>query len=88
MRTPRRETLRSQFLLPAGLLVVAAMTSLTMFFLAGAAGASGHSDTSQVTVNPTHVVTTPACGTVNVKGVTGSRAQRRQPVPQQQHESA
>ena len=71
MRTPRRETLRSQFLLPAGLLVVAAMTSLTMFFLAGAAGASGHSDTSQVTVNPTHVVTR-ACGTVNVKGVTGS----------------
>ncbi len=70
-RTPHRGTLRSQFLLPAGLLAVAAMTSLAMFFPATDAGASGHSDAAQVSTTATHV-TTRSCGTVNVKGVTGA----------------
>ncbi len=47
------------------------MASLAMFFPGTEAAASGHSDASQVTVNPSQV-TTRACGTVNVKGVTGS----------------
>ena len=69
VRTPRKRTFRSQFLLPAGLLSVAALASLAMFFPGTDAGASGHADASQVAVNPTHV-TTKSCGTVNVKGVT------------------
>ena len=52
-RTPHRGTLRSQFLLPAGLLAVAAMTSLAMFFPATDAGASGHSDAAQVSTTAT-----------------------------------
>jgi ubiquinol-cytochrome c reductase cytochrome c subunit len=55
--------------LPAGLLAVAAMASLAMF-IPGAA-ASGHSDSSSLSSSPT-LVTTRACGTVSVKGVTGS----------------
>jgi cytochrome c553 len=66
-----KRTFRSQFLLPAGLLSVAALASLAMFFPGTYAGASGHSDAAQVSTNPTHV-TTRSCGTVNVKGVTGS----------------
>ncbi|MGO9853680.1 MAG: c-type cytochrome [Acidimicrobiales bacterium] len=69
--TPRRGALRSQLLLPAGLLAVAAMAALAMFFPATDAGASGHSDAARVSTTATHV-TTRSCGTVNVKGVTGS----------------
>ena len=57
MRAPLKRTLRSRFLLPAGLLAVAAMASLAMFFPGTAAGASGHSDAAQVTINPTQVTT-------------------------------
>jgi ubiquinol-cytochrome c reductase cytochrome c subunit len=62
---------RTGILLPAGLLAVAAMASFAMLIPGADAGAAGRSDASQVTVNPSHV-TTRACGTVNVKGVTGS----------------
>jgi len=47
------------------------MATLAVFFPGTGAGASGHSDSSQVTLNPSQV-TTKACGTVNVKGVTTS----------------
>ena len=42
-----------------------------MFFPGTDASASGHADAAQVSVNPSQV-TTRSCGTVNVKGVTGS----------------
>jgi ubiquinol-cytochrome c reductase cytochrome c subunit len=42
-----------------------------MFFPGTNAGANGHADASQVSINPTHV-TTRSCGTVNVKGVTNA----------------
>jgi ubiquinol-cytochrome c reductase cytochrome c subunit len=71
VRVPLRKTITSRFLLPAGLLSVAGLASLAMFFPGTTAGASGHADASQVSVNPTHV-TTRSCGTVNVKGVTGT----------------
>ena len=45
------------------------MASLAVFFPGTDAGAAGHTDASQVAVNPSQV-TTRACGTVNVKGVT------------------
>ena len=48
---------------------MAALASLAMFFPGTDAGASGHADAAQVSINPTHV-TTRSCGTVNVKGVT------------------
>ena len=68
---PRRALWRTQFLLPAGLLAVAAMASLAMFFPGAAASAAGHADSSQVTLNPSQV-TTRSCGAVNIKGVTAS----------------
>ncbi len=71
MRTPHTGTFRTGFLLPAGLLAVAAMASLAMFFPGTDAGASGHSDAAQVSTTPTRV-TTRSCGTVNVKGVTAT----------------
>jgi ubiquinol-cytochrome c reductase cytochrome c subunit len=61
----------SRFLLPAGLLGVATLASLAMIFPGATASASGHADASQVSINPSHV-TTRACGTVNVKGVTNA----------------
>ncbi|HEX4162429.1 MAG TPA: c-type cytochrome, partial [Acidimicrobiales bacterium] len=51
-------------LLPAGLLSVAAMASLAVFFPGTGAGASGHADASQVSTNILK-----ACGSVNTKGV-------------------
>lgn len=71
MRAPLKRTVKSRFLLPAGLLSVAALASLAMFFPGTLAGASGHSDAAQVTITPGQV-TTRACGTVNIKGVTSS----------------
>jgi ubiquinol-cytochrome c reductase cytochrome c subunit len=71
VRASLKKTLTSRFLLPAGLLSVAGMASLAMFFPGTNAGASGHDDAAQVSINPTHV-TTRACGTVNVKGVTNA----------------
>ena len=58
-------------MLPLGLLSVAALASLAMFFPGTGASASGHADTARVSVNPGQV-TTRSCGTLNVKGVTGS----------------
>ena len=71
MRPPPKGTVKSRFLLPAGLLSVAALASLAMFFPGALAGASGHSDAAQVSITPGEV-TTHACGTVNVKGVTAA----------------
>jgi ubiquinol-cytochrome c reductase cytochrome c subunit len=71
VRAPIKRTVGSRFLLPVGLLSVAALASLAMFFPGALAGASGHSDAAQVSITPGEV-TTHACGTVNVKGVTNS----------------
>ena len=72
MRAPQKGTFRTKFLLPGGLLAVATLASLAMFFPGTDAGASGHADTAQVPPIPTKHVTTRSCGTVNIKGVTGS----------------
>jgi ubiquinol-cytochrome c reductase cytochrome c subunit len=70
-RAALKKTLTGRFLLPAGLLSVAGLASLAMFFPGTNAAASGHADASEVSVNPTHV-TTRSCGTINVKGVTNA----------------
>jgi ubiquinol-cytochrome c reductase cytochrome c subunit len=67
VRAPLKGKFRTQFLLPAGLLSVAAMASLAVFFPGTGAGASGHADASQVSTNARDVLK--ACGTVNTKGV-------------------
>ncbi len=69
MRAPLKRTVTSRFLLPAGLLSVAGLASLAMFFPGTNAAASSHADATHVSINPSRV-TTRACGTVNVKGVT------------------
>lgn len=66
VRAQLKKTLGSRFLLPAGLLGVAAMASLAVFFPGAGAGASGHADASQVSTNAKDVL---ACGTLNTKGV-------------------
>jgi ubiquinol-cytochrome c reductase cytochrome c subunit len=72
VRPPRKGTFRTTFLLPGGLLAVATLASLAMFFPGTDAGASGHADTAQVPFIPNQHVTTRSCGTLNLKGVTGS----------------
>ena len=72
MRAPQKGTFRTRFLLPGGLLAVATLASLAMFFPGTDAGASGRADTAQVPAIPSKHVTTRSCGTVNVKGVTGT----------------
>jgi ubiquinol-cytochrome c reductase cytochrome c subunit len=67
VRAPLKRKLFRQFLLPAGLLTVAAMASLAVFFPGTGAGASGHADASQVSTNAKAVLK--ACGSVNTKGV-------------------
>jgi len=67
MGAPLTRKFRTQFLLPAGLLAVAAMASLAVFFPGTGAGASGHTDASQVSTNAKQLLK--ACGTVNTKGV-------------------
>jgi ubiquinol-cytochrome c reductase cytochrome c subunit len=67
VRAPLRGKFRTQFLLPAGFLSVAAMASLAVFFPGTGAGASGHADASQVSTNAKDVLK--ACGPVNTKGV-------------------
>jgi len=69
VRAQTTRTFRTKVLLPGGLLAVAAMASLAM--LIPGAAAAGHSDSSSVDISPDQV-TTKACGTVSVKGVTGS----------------
>jgi ubiquinol-cytochrome c reductase cytochrome c subunit len=66
VRADTRGTFRTTFLLPAGLLGVVALASFALFVPASPVGASGKEDASQVST--THV-STKACGTVNVKGV-------------------
>jgi len=67
VRTPRPRALRTQVLLPAGLLAVVAMASFALL-LPGAAGASGHADATKVSTNPARAVLK-ACGPVNTRGV-------------------
>lgn len=67
VRAPLKRKLSTQFLLPAGLLTVAAMASLAVFIPGAGAGASGHADASQVSTNAKAVLK--ACGPVNTKGV-------------------
>ena len=67
MRAPHKRTFRTQYLLPAGLLGVAALSSLAAFFPGTLAGASGHADASQVSTNAKGVLK--GCGSVNTKGV-------------------
>jgi ubiquinol-cytochrome c reductase cytochrome c subunit len=67
VRAQTSGTFRTRFLLPGGLLAVATLASLAMFFPGTEAGASGHSDASRVATHGTHP--TKPCGTVNVKGV-------------------
>ena len=73
MRSLRR------YLLPALLLGVAALASLAVFIPGDGVGASGRADTSQVVIVNGTQVTTRACGTVGVKGVTASRANAGNP---------
>jgi ubiquinol-cytochrome c reductase cytochrome c subunit len=68
VRVPHQASFRRQFLLPGGLLAIAAIACLSMFFPGASAGASGRADSAKVTTHPTHV-STESCGTVNVKGV-------------------
>jgi ubiquinol-cytochrome c reductase cytochrome c subunit len=67
VRAPLKGKFRTQFLLPAGLLSVAAMASLAVFFPGTGAGASGHADASQVSTNARDILK--ACGPLNTKGV-------------------
>jgi ubiquinol-cytochrome c reductase cytochrome c subunit len=67
VRAPLTRKFRTKFLLPAGLLTVAAMASLAMFFPGTGAGASGHADASQVSTNAKQILK--QCGTINTKGV-------------------
>jgi ubiquinol-cytochrome c reductase cytochrome c subunit len=67
VRAPFKGKFRTQILLPAGLLSVAAMASLAVFFPGTGAGASGHADASQVSTNAKDVLK--ACGTLNTMGV-------------------
>src|ERR1700735_1609246 len=71
VRAPLRKTMSSRFLLPAGLLGVATLCALRCIFTGTPANASGHADANQVSITPSHV-TTHACGTVNIKGVTNA----------------
>jgi ubiquinol-cytochrome c reductase cytochrome c subunit len=66
VRAQRRGTIRTKFLLPAGLLGIAALSTFALFVPATSAGASGKADATHVST--THV-DTKACGTVNLKGV-------------------
>jgi ubiquinol-cytochrome c reductase cytochrome c subunit len=65
VRAPLQKRFRTQFLLPAGLLAVAAMASLAVFFPGTGAGASGHNDS--VSTNAKQILK--ACGPLNTKGV-------------------
>ena len=65
-RTRARRRLRTQFLLPGGLLAVAALGTLALVFPGASAQASTTAKASAVTNS------VKACGTVNLKGVTSS----------------
>ena len=59
-----RRTLRSQFLLPGGLLAIAALGALALLFPGAVAQASSASKTTNLSAS------VKACGSVNLKGVT------------------
>jgi ubiquinol-cytochrome c reductase cytochrome c subunit len=63
MSAPRRRTLRTQFLLPGGLLAIAALGALALFF--PGADASAQTRGSRVSTN----ASARSCGVVNTKGV-------------------
>jgi ubiquinol-cytochrome c reductase cytochrome c subunit len=65
-----RRASRARFVLPGGLLAIAALSAIALFF-PGAAGAQ--SKASRVSSGPSGTHTTKACGTVNIKGVSGIR---------------
>jgi ubiquinol-cytochrome c reductase cytochrome c subunit len=65
-RTHTRRRLRTQFLLPGGLLAVAALGTLALVFPGASAQASTTAKASTVSSS------VKACGTVNLKGVTSS----------------
>jgi ubiquinol-cytochrome c reductase cytochrome c subunit len=65
-----RRVSRVRFVLPGGLLAIAALSAIALFF-PGAAGAQ--SKASRVSTGPNGTHTTKACGTVNIKGVSGIR---------------
>jgi ubiquinol-cytochrome c reductase cytochrome c subunit len=67
VRTPLARTVRNRFLMPAGLLAVAALSSFAMFVPATSAGASGRSDATKLTNVPANIAK--SCGPVNTKGV-------------------
>ena len=68
MRAPHPRTFRTQILLPAGLLAVAALASFAMFLPGADAGASGHADATIVSTNAAKALVK-ACGPVNTRGV-------------------
>jgi ubiquinol-cytochrome c reductase cytochrome c subunit len=67
VRAPLTRTVRDKILLPAGLLVVATLSSFALFVPATSAGASGHADATKLSSVPAHVAK--SCGPVNTKGV-------------------
>ena len=64
MTAPRRHTLRSHVFLPGGLLAIAALGALALFFPGATAGAQ----TSSSRVSSNALIR--SCGVVNTKGVT------------------
>lgn len=68
-RPPTRRSLRSHFLLPGGLLAIAALGTLALFF--PGAGASGSTPAAASSGNAAAQLTrdTRACGNLNLKGV-------------------
>jgi ubiquinol-cytochrome c reductase cytochrome c subunit len=66
VRAQSRRSLRSRFILPGGLLAIAALGTLALFFPGASAGAQARS--SRVSTTGTSH-TTKACGKVNLKGV-------------------
>jgi ubiquinol-cytochrome c reductase cytochrome c subunit len=70
VRPHTRRSFRTQFVLPGGLLAIAALGTLALFFPGASAGAQTKS--SRVSTSATSV-TTKKCGTVNVRGVSPVR---------------
>jgi ubiquinol-cytochrome c reductase cytochrome c subunit len=72
-RTHARRILRSKFLLPGGLLAVAALGTLALVF----PGSSAQASTTKK--SPTLSVSLKSCGSVNLKGVTSSASNSGNP---------
>jgi ubiquinol-cytochrome c reductase cytochrome c subunit len=67
VRAPHPRTFRTQILLPAGLLAVAALASFAMFLPGADAGASGHADATKVSTTAKAILK--QCGPLNTRGV-------------------